>query len=176
MGYIREATLSDLPRIVEIYNEAILSSFETGEMATVTVEEKMDWFAGHQNNRYPIYVYEVNEVVAGWLSLSPYRPGREAFRFTAEVSYYVDKNYKRRGIGSSLLSHALSAAEVLGFRTLFAIVLDRNNPSIELLRKFDFVPWGHMPYVADFDGELCGHVYYGRHIGALNDGLQKKEK
>lgn len=29
-------------------------------------------------------------VTTGWLSVSPYRAGREALRFTAEVSYFVD--------------------------------------------------------------------------------------
>ncbi|WP_118974725.1 GNAT family N-acetyltransferase [Taibaiella koreensis] len=165
MTSIRIARLSDLPRIVDIYNQAVLASFETGDTAITTVAQRQDWFRSHQAGRFPVYVCEADGVVAGWLSLSPYRAGRDAFRFTAEVSYYLDKDYRRRGIGSSLLQYALDAAAQLQFKTLFGIILDRNRPSIELLKKFGFVLWGHMPAVADFDGQPCGHVYYGRHIG-----------
>ncbi len=47
---------------------------------------------------------------------------------------------------------------------LFAILLDVNTSSVGILEKFGFEQWGHLPGVADFDGALCGHLYYGRRV------------
>ena len=38
------------------------------------------------------------EKITGWASLSPYRAGRGAFDYTAEVSYYIDNKHHRKGI------------------------------------------------------------------------------
>jgi phosphinothricin acetyltransferase len=98
--------------------------------------------------------------------LSAYRPGRAAFRFTAETSYYIGLAYHRQGIGTALIGHTLAACPVLPIRHLFAIVLENNEASLKLLRKMGFEQWGYLPRVADFDGKEVGHLYYGRHIQA----------
>jgi L-amino acid N-acyltransferase YncA len=35
---------------------------------------------------------------------------------------------------------------------------------VRLLRKHGFELWGRLPDVADFEGELVAHVYYGRKV------------
>ena len=65
---------------------------------------------------------------------------------------------------ADIVEYVLSQSKALNFKTLFAIILDKNIASINLLKKFGFVEWGHLPDIADFDGEECGHVYYGRKI------------
>jgi len=102
--------------------------------------------------------------LAGWCSLSAYRAGRAAFRFTAEISYYIAPAYHRRGIATALVEHALAACPALQIRHLFAIVLESNEASRRLLEKMGFEKWGYLPRVADFDGREVGHLYYGRHL------------
>jgi Sortase and related acyltransferases len=102
--------------------------------------------------------------VAGWCSLSAYRPGRAALRFTAEISYYIGLAYHRQGIATALIEHALAACPALRIRHLFAIVLEGNQASLKLLEKMGFEQWGYLPRVADFDGREVGHLYYGRHV------------
>ena len=164
MENIRIANIADLERITEIYNQAVLSKFETADTVEFESKDRMDWFYSHPQDTYPIFVYELNGAVVGWVSISPYRRGRKALRFTAEISYYVHTDFKHKGIGSKLVKCVLDNAETLNFKTLFAIILDKNIASINLLKKLGFAEWGHMPDVADFDGEECGHVYYGRKI------------
>ena len=65
---------------------------------------------------------------------------------------------------ADVLSHAIADAPRLGLKTFFGVILDTNNRSIALLRKFGFQIWGRMPDVADFNGEECGHVYMGRRL------------
>jgi phosphinothricin acetyltransferase len=161
---IRLAQIGDLPAIVEIYNQAIPSRQSTADTGPVRVEDRLAWFRDHHPEERPIFVTEVDGQVAGWCSLSAYRPGRAALRATAEISYYIAPAYQRRGIGTALIEHALAACPALGIRHLFAIVLETNQASIGLLEKMGFERWGYLPRVADFDGFEVGHLYLGRHV------------
>jgi L-amino acid N-acyltransferase YncA len=161
---IRLAQITDLPAIVEIYNQAIPSKQSTGDTQPVRVADRQAWFEEHLPDKHPIFVAEVDGRVAGWCSLSAYRPGRAAFRFTAEISYYIAPAYHRQGIGTALIEHVLAACPALQIRHLFAIVLEGNEGSRRLLEKMGFEKWGYLPRVADFDGKELGHLYYGRHL------------
>lgn len=161
---IRIATFVDLSAIVSIYNEAVSSRFATADITAVSVGARRDWFTEHEPTRYPIYVWEDAGAVRAWCSLSPYRRGRMALRFTAEISYYVQRDSQRKGIASRLIRHAILNCETLQIKNLFAIVLEPNMPSRSLLEKLGFERWGLLPCVADFDGQECGHVYYGQRL------------
>jgi L-amino acid N-acyltransferase YncA len=161
---IRLAALDDLPGMVAIYNEAVAHRFATADLTPVSVDQRVDWFREHDSSTFPIYVFEKEGSVRGWCSLSSYRPGREALVGTAELSYYVGYEFHGQGIGSALVRHALAEAPRLGKRVLFAILLERNEPSIRLLKKYGFELWGRLPDVALVDSELVSHLYYGRRI------------
>src|ERR1051325_6556675 len=161
---IRLANQNDLPTIVDIYNQSIPSRKSTGDTHPVRVEDRIAWFEEHDPDKNPLFVAEANEQVVGWCSLSPYRPGRAALRFTREISYYIDFANHRRGIATVLVEHALAACPALQIKHLFAIVLEGNQASANLLKKMGFEQWGYLPRVADFDGKEVGHLYYGRHI------------
>ena len=163
---IRTARYEDLEAIVAIYNQAIDAQFQTGFMQRISVDERIAWFTEHTPDKYPLFVYVVNDVVAGWLSISPYRAGRGALRYSVELSYFVHNEYRHKGIGSQLLVYAINACRQLNYKTAIAIILDKNVASINLMEKFGFHKWAHLPGVADFDGVECDHVYYGM---KLND-------
>jgi phosphinothricin acetyltransferase len=161
---IRLAQIEDLPVIVDIYNQSIPSRQSTGDTQPLRVEDRTTWFGEHRPDAHPIFVAEVEGQVAGWCSLSAYRPGRAALRFTAEISYYIALAYHRQGIGTALVEHALASCSALQIKHVFAIVLDGNTASLRLLEKMAFERWGYLPRVADFDGKEVGHLYYGRHV------------
>jgi phosphinothricin acetyltransferase len=161
---IRFAKREDFESIIAIYNHAIDEKFATADTEQVTLESKKEWFAQHLPETYPIYVAEKNGEIIGWCSLSPHRPGRKALRTVTEISYYIHKDHRRKGVANSLIIHTIESAKVLGFRNLIAILLDLNNPSIYILKKFGFERWGHLPGVADIDGVICGQFIYGKKL------------
>jgi phosphinothricin acetyltransferase len=171
---IRLAQIDDLPAIVDIYNQAILSKQSTGDTQPLRVEDRMTWFAEHRPDEHPIFVADVDGQVAGWCSLSAYRPGRAALRFTAEISYYISYAYHRRGIATTLVEHAVATCPALQIRHIFAIVLEGNEASLKLLEKMGFEKWGYLPRVADFDGREVGQLYYGWHVLNLGSNSSKK--
>ncbi len=163
---IRIAKLNDLETIVNIYNQAVSVGQKTADITPVLVNDRKDWFLDHTPDKHPIFIAESNGAVVGWLSLSSYRPGRDALRYTQEVSYYISFDYHGQGIGSKLLEYAIDACPQLGVKTLLAIVIANNQGSVKLLEKYHFEKWGELPNIADFDGTEIGHLYYGRRINA----------
>lgn len=158
---IRLAKYGDLESLVEIYNQAIETKRCTAYTETFLVEERVSWFEEHQSKEYPLYVYEVDDKVVGYIYFTAYRPGRKAMRFTAEVSYYIHNEYQGKKIGSELMAFAIEKGKELNFKTLLAILLSINIPSIKLLKKFSFKEWGSLPNIADFNGEVYSHLFYG---------------
>ena len=155
------ASIADLPEIVGIYNQAIVARFQTCFTEAVTVEDKFQWFNDHEESKYPLLVYKQDGKVLGWLSISPYRQGRNALRYAVEISYFLDNAYLGQGIGSLLLARALVLCRHMGYKTALAVLIDSNTASIKLLEKFGFIQWGYLPAIADFDGKECGQYYYG---------------
>ena len=152
------AQQEDIAAIVEIYNQAVKLKSATADMSPTSIEERIKWLAEHSPSTHPVFIAENDSRVVGWCSISPYRPGREALRYTAEISYYVHQDYRQMGVASQVIAHTIGHSTELKIKTLFAILLDINTISIAILKKFGFSKWGHMPRVADFDGVECGHL------------------
>ena len=164
---IRIAELADLPSITAIYNDAVMARC-SGDLAPVTVDSRKPWFLEHVPERYPIFIACDGGEILGWSSLSPYRKGRQALRYTAEISYFVALSHRRKGVASSLINHCCVKGVALGLKTLFAIVLEHNTPSRRLLDRTGFTVWGFLPGVADFGDLECGQYYYGLRINPPN--------
>jgi L-amino acid N-acyltransferase len=158
---VRLAVEADLPAIDEIYNQAVAQHFLTADLKPIGEKRRREWFEAHDAVRYPVYVYE-EEHVLGWLSLSAYRPGREALQDVAEISYYVDEACRGKGIGSRLMGHALTESIRMKKRVLFAVIIDGNGASAALLKKFGFEKWGYLPQVIACYGEVRGQIYFGK--------------
>ena len=161
---VRLATSADLEAITAIHNQAIGDGRRTAELQPVSIEERIGWFEAHSPDLHPIYVAACGPEVLGYLSIGPYRQGRQALRHTCEVSYYVDYRHHRQGVATELVRHAMAQCPRLGIKTLFAIVLDCNHASLGFLDQRGFSRWGHLPGVAEIDGQEHGHVYLGIRI------------
>jgi len=163
MHPIRLAAPGDLPRMVEIYNQAILAGNATADTVPLRLEQRHEWFRQHTKDTYPIYCATSYGGVIGYLSVSPYRE-RPALMRSAEISYYIDYSCHGQGFGSALLVHAIEDASRIHKKIYLAIVLEGNDGSQRLLEKHGFERWGYLPEVAEFGGRTVGHLYYGRRV------------
>ncbi|TNE72845.1 N-acetyltransferase family protein [bacterium] len=161
---IRFAHQSDLHQIDAIYNQAILAGELTADLKPWSPEKRLLWFGEHPSETHPIFVALEDDSIAGFLSVSPYRKGREALSKTVEISYYVDSTHRSKGIASKLLEEAETFCKAKAYKNIFAIILESNSPSIQLLKKFGYQQWGHLPNVAEFKGKEVGQVYFGKRI------------
>ncbi len=161
---IRIATRDDLNSIDKIYNQAIATYRATADTVPYSREERLNWYNSHDPERYPVFVAEDMGNTVGYGYFTAYRGRRFALRYVAEISYFVHKDYQRRGIGSSLMKYALKVAPNLNIRSLVAILIGNNDPSVGLLKKFGFSQWGLLPGIVDFDGVEHDHLYYGKRL------------
>lgn len=133
---VREAGLTDLPAITEMYNEEVLNGVATFDTQPVSIEERSLWLSRH-GGRYPVWVAMEGHEVVAWGSLSRWSE-RAAYDLTAEVSVYVRRNHQGRGIGTQLFAHMVEAAPALGLHLLISRITQGNDTSIRLHERFGF--------------------------------------
>jgi len=161
---IRHAQEADLPAIVAIYNAAVPSRMATADLEPVSVESRLAWFQGRSPQYHPLWIVEVEGVVAGWLSFQSFY-GRPAYHNTNEISIYISPEFHRCGLGKQLLEKAINESSSLGVKTLISFVFAHNYPSLKLFAKFGFQIWGHLPKIADLDGEERDLIIMGLRVG-----------
>ncbi len=147
----RDATLKDLGIIVEIYNSTIPSRMVTADTEPVSAESRINWLNEHKAGKRPLWVIENNNnVIFGWVSFQNFY-GRPAYNATSEISIYLDKNERGKGIGKAILQYCIDQCKDLGIKTLIGFIFQHNEPSLKLFRKFGFEDWATLPNIAVLD-------------------------
>lgn len=163
MHKIRDANLSDLPYIVEIYNASIPGRQATADLEKISVESRLGWFKDNRSSDRPIWVLEIEEEIAGWLSFQSFKD-RAAYHKTAELSIYVCPTKRRQGVGKQLLNQAITKSPQLNITHLLALVFAHNLPSLQLFKQHKFEQWGYLPGIAELDQQRRDLIILGRKI------------
>jgi L-amino acid N-acyltransferase YncA len=170
---IRDASETDLPEIVAIYNAAIPGRLATADLETVSVDSRREWFRQHAPGRYPLWVAEDEGRVIGWLGFRMFY-GRPAYAATAEVSLYIAPDHQRRGVGRMLLTEAVEHAPALGLKTLLCLVFAHNTASLRLAESLGFAQWGRLPGVAELVGVERDLLILGRRTDDASDEAMRR--
>jgi L-amino acid N-acyltransferase len=152
MASIRRAQETDLEGITAIYNEAVLNSVATFDTQPKNIEEQRKWFLAH-DSRHPVLVAELGGKIAGWCSLSAWSD-RCAYADTVEISTYVHKDFRSRGIGKALNAFAINHAREAGFHSILARVSGNNVAGAEIQKRLGFSIVGTMREVGNKFGKL----------------------
>jgi phosphinothricin acetyltransferase len=114
---IRDATLDDAAAIARIYNQGI-EDHATLETARRSVDERRQWLSA-RGPRHPVIVAVMkatNEIV-GWASLNQFNP-RAAYDHVADISVYVARQVRGKGVGSVLLPELEVHARRIGYHKM----------------------------------------------------------
>ena len=109
---------------------------------------------------------EIDGEIAAWLSFHPFIT-RCAYRGTAEISVYVNKKFRRRGVGQGLLEKAIAHSPGLGISAVVGCIFGHNEPSLRMFERLGFERWGFLPRIARVDGVERDLVIVGRHVGKV---------
>lgn len=161
---IREATESDLPAIVDIYNQSIPAGWSTADTRPIAVSERVEWFRKFNPAKRPIWVGEINGEVVATAYLSSFYAGRPAYDATAEVSVYVATAYHRKGIGRHLKEFVIQQCPGLGVTTLLSMYFDHNQATRHINESLGFEVMGHLTEIALVHGQKRGLVIAGLRI------------
>ena len=143
---IREATIKDLPQMLTIYNDVILHTTAVYSYDPHTLDMRTEWLQTRQQQGFPVFVAEENNVIAGFSSIGPFRAW-QAYQFTVENSVYVNADYRGKGIGKLLMQPLIEAAKKLRLHAIVAGIDATNEASLTLHRQFGFVEVAHFKEV-----------------------------
>ncbi|MBC7303359.1 MAG: metalloregulator ArsR/SmtB family transcription factor [Nocardia sp.] len=132
--------------VLRIYGEGIatgLATFATEVPDRATLDAQ--WLPGHR------WVAEIDDVVAGWASLSP-ASARDCYAGVVENSVYVGEGMRGRGVGKSLLRTQVMAADAAELWTLQSAIFPENRASIALHHSAGFRTVGIRERIAQLDG------------------------
>lgn len=138
---IRQATPRDVMDILHIYNDAIVNSTAVYAYKAQTFEDRKSWYEQKKAEGYPVLVYELDNRAVGFATFGPFRAW-PAYKYSIEHSIYVDKEYRKKGIGASLMKELIALAKEREYMTLIAGIDAANEKSIALHKSFGFVHSG----------------------------------
>ena len=127
---LRPATHSDLQGILDIYNDAVLTTTATYDYEPRTLEHRATWFEEHAKHDYVVFVAEDGGRIVGWSALNPYH-ARMGYRFTTENSVYVAADQRGKE-SENYVEPLISAARKRGSRAIIAAIDADNEVSIRL--------------------------------------------
>lgn len=137
---IRLARPDDAPAIRDIYAPAVtetIISFE-GEPPT---EDEMRRRIEDTHLTHPWLVCERHGEIAGYAYASPHR-GRAAYRWSVDVSVYVQRDHRRKGGGRGLYESLFAILDLQGFVNAYAGIALPNEASVTLHESLGFEPVG----------------------------------
>lgn len=139
---IRTAKEEDMPELLDIYNYEVEHGFATFDLTPKTMEERMVWFHDHNVGNHPLIVAEEDNRAVGYASLSSYRP-KEAYKTTVELSIYVSKDYRRKGIAGKLAAAIIEMARNNDdVHTVISVITGGNEASALLHKHLGFIHCG----------------------------------
>lgn len=151
---IRMAERKDMPALLDIYNYEVEKGYATFDLNPKTMEERMNWFEEHNVGNHPLIVAEEDGVAVGYASLSPYRV-KEAYAATVELSLYIHRDYRRRGIAGMLAEEILAMAKARqDIHTVISVITGGNAASVHLHEKLGFTHCGTIREVGVKFGRL----------------------
>lgn len=149
---IRLAGESDISSILDIYNQGIEDRIATLESDVKDYAYMKDWFDRHQG-RYAVVVAEQEGKVAGWASLNPYS-NRCAYNGVADLSVYIARDYRGKGIGKKLLTEIESLASAHEFHKIVLFTFPFNQLGQGLYRKMGYREVGVFHNQGILDGKF----------------------
>ncbi len=133
---IRIATEADIPAILDIYGPYILETAWSFEYTVPTPEEFTERFR-HHTHYCPWLVWEEEGAVLGYAYAAPAFT-RAAFDWDGEVSIYLAPQARGRGIGRKLYTALEKLVFLLGYRVLYAVVVEENVESVAFHRHLGY--------------------------------------
>ena len=117
----------------------------------------MQWFLNH-DEKHPVIVAEINSQVIGFASLSKWSD-RCAYDGTAEVSVYIDRNHRGKGVGKRMVEVIALEGERAGLTNLISRITEGNLSSIHIHEQLGFEHIGVMKKAGKkFDRFLDVHL------------------
>lgn len=156
---IRPLLQKDYTTCAQIYKEGMdtgMATFET------QVPDWVSWDAKFLKSCR--FVAVQGEEIVGWVALTRFST-REVYKGVVEVTLYISKTARGKGVGRALLIASIKESERAGFWTLQAKIFAQNEASMALFQKCGFKIVGVREKLAMRDGKWHDNVLLEKRSG-----------
>lgn len=142
---IRIASEADAAEVLRIYTPSVRDQVTSFETVVPTVDEMQRRIATTLE-QFPWLVYEAGGSLHGFAYASPYR-SRQAYKWSVEVSIYVDSVARRLGRGRALYESLFRVLRRQGYCVAIAGIAIPNEASQRMHEAIGFRASGVIPGV-----------------------------
>ena len=115
---VRDVMIEDAKRLVEIYANYVLHTAVSFEYEVPSEDEFRSRII-KTTAKFPYLVCQIDDKVVGYIYAGEYS-SRSAYAWTATTSIYLDKDYRRMGLGSLLYKEIIPKLQAMGIKNLLA--------------------------------------------------------
>jgi len=117
---IRDVNINDSKELLKIYEYYVLNTAITFEVEVPTIENFNDRIK-RISSKYPYICLEEDGVIKGYAYTHEFY-GREAYKYSNEVTIYLDHNSKGKGYGKLLYNELEKRLKEMGIKNLYACI------------------------------------------------------
>jgi L-amino acid N-acyltransferase YncA len=139
---IRAAVIGDAEAIATIYNHYVTNTTVTFEEEPVSPFEIARRMEEVWSSTLPWLVAESDGRIIGYAYATKWK-ARYGYRFSTEVSVYLDTEHGGRGIGSKLYGDLIPILRQRGIRNIIGGIALPNDASVALHEKFGMEKVAH---------------------------------
>lgn len=164
--HIRFATIEDTEALLNIYQQYINTNV-TFEYVLPTAQD----FSKRIRDIISFYPYLVaveNDRIIGYAYASKAFE-RAAYDWCADLSIYLDQNYRQHGLGRTLYTLTMEILKLQGFKTTFGIVTGTNNASIAFHTALGFDKVGTFPCNGYKNHTWLDVIWFEKALAPYND-------
>ncbi len=154
---IRTAVIDDAAEILKIYKYYILNTAISFEYTIPSLEEFKNRIKKTLES-YPYLVACINNEILGY-AYAGALGSREAYKYSVELSVYVNKEYKKQGIGKLLYTHLETTLKAMGITNLYANVAIPTKPKDEYLDFNSLNFHKHLGFKQIGEYHKCGYKF-----------------
>ncbi len=165
---IRDVVEADLPAILEIHNDAILTTTANWSYHPDTLEERANVLEQIRAKNYAFIAAFEGKTLLGYAYFNDFRK-RDAYYQTVEHSVYVHKNHHRKGVARKLMIDLMNAAQKAKKHVMIGALEASNEPSIALHIALGFIETGRLQQIGYKFDRYMDLVLMQRLITPLED-------
>jgi L-amino acid N-acyltransferase YncA len=137
---IRDASAADAEALLAIYRPFVTDTAVSFELEPPSVEEFAQRILAAQSNWAWLVAHRAG-VVAGYAYATSFRQ-RAAYKWSVEVSAYLDPAFRGQGVGRALYQQLISILVAKGYCTAYAGVTLPNEASVRFHEALGFTAVG----------------------------------
>ena len=145
MVHYRPVCMSDAAQLAAIQNHYIAHTSACFYYAPLTADQLAAKIASLAPE-HPFIIAEENGQVIGFAYGAPMHP-HDAYRWSCELTVYVDHRRLHEGIGSGLYRRMLALMRHMGYMHAYACITADNAASIAMHERFGFPQVGLYPAI-----------------------------